>query len=122
MYSYIQSQNNQSQNCHSNPDNELVVTYEPIISNSVTTYVANYTFLQFFSPTYSLCLDINLIVLLDVSVAMRPSIDQVKNFLEDLMYELTPGDNFNIIAFNTIVSKFSNSLVGFGEFDIFPIQ
>ena len=117
MYSYIQSQNSQRQNCNSNPEKELVVTYEPIISNSVTTYVANYTFVQFFSPAYSLCLDINLILVLDVSGSMRyqDTIGQAKVFLEDVMYELDRGDNFNIIVFNSTVTKFSNSLVRYGK-------
>ena len=117
MYSYIQSQNSQRQNCNSNPEEELVVTYEPIISNSVTTYVANYTFVQFFSPSYSLCLDINLILVLDVSGSMRyqDTIGQAKVFLEDVMYELDRGDNFNIIVFNSTVTKFSNSLVRYGK-------
>ena len=115
MYNYIKSQNSQTQNCNSNPSKELVVSYKPVIRNSVTTYVANYTFLQFFSPTYSLCLDVNLILVVDVSGSMRSWIDMVKEFLREILYQLNDGDNLNIILFNATVTKLSDSLVRFGE-------
>ena len=115
LYSYLQNQNSQGRNCNSNPDKELVVTYEPIIRNSVTTYVANYTFVQFFSTGYSLCLDFNLILVLDVSGSMRHSIGLAKQFLKEVLYELNFGDNLNIILFNATVTKSFDSLVRFGK-------
>ena len=116
LYSYVQNQNSQGRNCNSNPDTELVVTYEPIIRNSVTTYVANYTFVQFFSPSFSLCLGINMILVLDVSGSMRGNkLREVINFTKFVTLDLSDRDSFNIITFNESVRMFSPSLVRSGK-------
>ena len=54
-------------------EKEIIVKYEPVIRSSVSTYVANFTFIQLFTPNSDNCLNVNIVFVVDVSGSMRGS-------------------------------------------------
>ena len=74
--------------------------YEPVIRSSVTTYTANFRFMQLFSPNSATCLNMNIVFVVDVSGSMSGStkIEPVKQFLRDAISTLDPENYFNIIS------------------------
>ena len=98
-------------------EKEITVKYEPVIRNSVTIYTANFRFIQLFSPSSDNCLNKNIVFVVDVSGSMRgdTEIGSVKRFLSNAIYSLNPENYFNIILFNSRVTKFRESLVTVGE-------
>ena len=102
-------------------DKEIVVKYEPVIRKSVTTYIANYRFIQLFSPNSDNCLNMNIVFVVDVSGSMGygyrdTKIIPVKIFLEGVISRLDDENYFNIILFNGRVTKFRESLVTWSRF------
>ena len=105
--------------CEEGVSVDFGISYRPVpVSTGVGmgTSFGNY-FIQFFSPTVDLdCICQKLIFVIDKSGSMGGlKMEQAKEAAEYLLNSLSDSDFFNVIAFDSVVTPFSPSLVSVGK-------
>ena len=105
--------------CEEGVSVDFGISYRPVpVSTGIGRGFSfgNY-FIQFFSPTVDLdCICQNFIFVIDKSGSMGVlKMSQAKEAAEYLLNSLSDSDFFNVIAFDSVLYSFHNSLVSVGK-------